>query len=181
MFWLRKSTVYLPYTLSNTHPMGRVLGEQGIVSILRCHLTSIGIPMLKIRRSNDRLIFNMGIPVPGERRSFYWDGDLDSVVRRAYYTAYRLGLTYSVRLRVTTFYPIVLYVDRKTTHSLHGIYNQIHSYQSCLTNIMASSQNWSEHDIIWDVITHSRPMCSRGLGTRLKLVGMDELLNCIIT
>ena len=27
---------------------------------------SIGIPMLKIRRSRDRLIFNMGIPIPGK-------------------------------------------------------------------------------------------------------------------
>ena len=32
----------------------------------RCRLTSIGIPMLKIRRSGDRLIFNMGIPIPGK-------------------------------------------------------------------------------------------------------------------
>ena len=31
-----------------------------------CHLASIGIPMLKIRRSHDRLIFNMGIPIPGK-------------------------------------------------------------------------------------------------------------------
>ena len=30
----------------------------------RCRLTSISIPLLKIRRSQDRLIFNMGIPIP---------------------------------------------------------------------------------------------------------------------
>ena len=30
------------------------------------HLTSIGIHMLKIRRSHDRLIFNMGIPIHGK-------------------------------------------------------------------------------------------------------------------
>ena len=29
-------------------------------------LASIGIPKLKIRRSHDRLIFNMGIPIPGK-------------------------------------------------------------------------------------------------------------------
>ena len=34
------------------------------VSIYRCRLTSIGIPMLKIRRSRDRLIFNVGIAIP---------------------------------------------------------------------------------------------------------------------
>ena len=39
---------------------------QRAVSILRCRLTNIGIPMLKIRRSCDRLIFNMGIPIPGK-------------------------------------------------------------------------------------------------------------------
>ena len=33
------------------------------------------IPMFKIRRSRDRLIFNMGIPYL-ERRSLYWDGAL---------------------------------------------------------------------------------------------------------
>ena len=36
----------------------------GTVSIWRCRLTSIGIPMLKIRRSRDHLIFNIGIPIP---------------------------------------------------------------------------------------------------------------------
>ena len=38
----------------------------GGVSIYICHVTSIGIPMLKIRRSRDRLIFNMGIHIPGK-------------------------------------------------------------------------------------------------------------------
>ena len=35
----------------------------GAVSIKRCRLTSIEIPMLKIRHSHDRLIFNMGISI----------------------------------------------------------------------------------------------------------------------
>ena len=38
----------------------------GAVSISRCCLTSIGIPMLKIRRSRDRLIFNIGTPCMGK-------------------------------------------------------------------------------------------------------------------
>ena len=37
------------------------------------HKISIGILMLKIRRSRDRLIFSMGIPIPG-KRSLYWNG-----------------------------------------------------------------------------------------------------------
>ena len=36
------------------------------VSIKRCRLSSVGIPMFKIRRSHDRLIFNMGIPYLGK-------------------------------------------------------------------------------------------------------------------
>ena len=39
---------------------------QGVVSMLRCRLTNIGIPMLKIRRSHDRPIFNIEIPIPGK-------------------------------------------------------------------------------------------------------------------
>ena len=42
------------------------------------HLTSIGIPMSKIRRSHDRLIFNMKILIPGKDglyiRSLYRNG-----------------------------------------------------------------------------------------------------------
>ena len=30
--------------------------------------------MFKIRRSRDRLIFNMGIPIPDKKTSLYWDG-----------------------------------------------------------------------------------------------------------
>ena len=35
--------------------------------------------MLKLRRSHDRLIFNMAIP-NSERRSLYWDGSLGSLI-----------------------------------------------------------------------------------------------------
>ena len=38
----------------------------GGVSTQKCCINIIGIPMLKIRRSCDRLIFNMGIPIPGK-------------------------------------------------------------------------------------------------------------------
>ena len=36
------------------------------ISIYRCRLTSIGIPMLKIRPFHDHFIFNMGIAIPGK-------------------------------------------------------------------------------------------------------------------
>ena len=41
-------------------------GGGGGILIYRCRLTSIGIPILKIRQSNDHLIFNMEIPIPGK-------------------------------------------------------------------------------------------------------------------
>ena len=40
------------------------------VSIWRCRLTSIGIPMLKIRQSCDCFIFNMRILIPDKRLIF---------------------------------------------------------------------------------------------------------------
>ena len=40
--------------------------DQGAVSIRKTVLPGMAIPMLKIRRPNGRLIFNMGIPIPGK-------------------------------------------------------------------------------------------------------------------
>ena len=37
------------------------------------------IPMLKIRRSRDRLIFNMGTPYTGKMTYLYWDGPVEMV------------------------------------------------------------------------------------------------------
>ena len=39
---------------------------QGAVSIRKTVLLGMVIPMLKIRRPTGRLIFNMGIPIPGK-------------------------------------------------------------------------------------------------------------------
>ena len=41
-------------------------GSQGAVSIRKTVLLGMAIPMLKIRRPTGRLIFNMGIPIPGK-------------------------------------------------------------------------------------------------------------------
>ena len=40
--------------------------NQGAVSIRKTVLLGMAIPMLKIRRPTGRLIFNMGIPIPGK-------------------------------------------------------------------------------------------------------------------
>ena len=42
---------------------------QGLYSLRRCRLISIGIPIIKLRRSLDRLRFIMGIPIPVRRSS----------------------------------------------------------------------------------------------------------------
>ena len=41
---------------------------------LNIKMLSLGIPIIKIRRSHDRLIFNMGIPIqgPGFLIAFTW-------------------------------------------------------------------------------------------------------------
>ena len=43
---------------------GKIIVKQGPDSIKRCHLTSIGNPIVEIRRSHDRLISTMGFPIP---------------------------------------------------------------------------------------------------------------------
>ena len=42
--------------------------HQGLYSLRRHRLTGIGIPMINLRRSDDRLRFIMGIPIPVRRR-----------------------------------------------------------------------------------------------------------------
>ena len=51
------------YTLQATH-----LCIQGLYSLWRRRLISIGIPIINLRRSSDRLRFIMGIPIPVRRR-----------------------------------------------------------------------------------------------------------------
>ena len=70
-----KGFCVVPFEIYTAHGYGSLMlpfffhykhwGHLGAVLIKRCHLISIGIPMLKIRRSRGRLIFNMGIPIPG--------------------------------------------------------------------------------------------------------------------
>ena len=53
----------------------------GPVSILTLSFPRMGIPMLKIRRTRDRLIFNMGIHMPVRHHDI--DTDPQSLLRRA--------------------------------------------------------------------------------------------------
>ena len=64
-------------------------------SILRYRLTRIGIPLLKIRRSRDRLISNMGIPIPG-KDSLYTETGPRSILNES--QAGRLqGATFNIK------------------------------------------------------------------------------------
>ena len=48
--------------------------DHGPDSISRYHLTSIGNPIVEIRRSQDRLISTMGISYTGKTTSLFWIG-----------------------------------------------------------------------------------------------------------
>ena len=50
----------------NPHIYNMMMDTLGAVSIRKTVLPGMAIPMLKIRRPNGRLIFNMGIPIPGK-------------------------------------------------------------------------------------------------------------------
>ena len=66
-WWSKKSGHKLPCQLSRNIPVSSpeelTHRIQGPVSISKTSFPGMGIPMLKIRRSYDRLIFNMGIPI----------------------------------------------------------------------------------------------------------------------
>ena len=53
-------------TLCSGLLLQRFSEQQGAVSIRKTVLLGMAIPMLKIRRPTGRLIFNMGIPIPGK-------------------------------------------------------------------------------------------------------------------
>ena len=78
-FWMwRALSILLQFRDGSAHWPGAVQGHNFLCHGLdhsafwgpsqyeKCRLTSIGIPVLKIRRSRDRLIFKMGIPIPGK-------------------------------------------------------------------------------------------------------------------
>ena len=59
-----------------------LLASQGAVSIRKTVLLGMAIPMLKIRRPTGRLIFNMGIPIPGKTVFLIETGPSISKLRR---------------------------------------------------------------------------------------------------
>ena len=52
----------------------KILSSSGRHLKTKCCLTSIGIPIIKIRLSHNCLVFIMGIPITKERQSLYWEG-----------------------------------------------------------------------------------------------------------
>ena len=64
---------------------------QGAVSIRKTVLPGMAIPMLKIRRPTGRLIFNMGIPIPG-KTVFYIETGPRYLTKHAYWQEQHLDL-----------------------------------------------------------------------------------------
>ena len=74
---IRRSRDRINFNLGKSRwPLWRL--RPGAVSVQRCRLTSIRIPMLEIWLSRHPLIFNMGFPIPAkdglyiELRDIYW-------------------------------------------------------------------------------------------------------------
>ena len=63
-----KSTCHRVVVCPWSHSMPARRRNQGLYSLRRHRLISIGIPIINLRRSSDRLRFIMGIPIPVRRR-----------------------------------------------------------------------------------------------------------------
>ena len=73
LWYLHEAILYM-YFSSAWHMRCGANGVQGAVSIRKTVVPGMTIPMLKIRRPNGRLIFNMGIPIPGKDGLFIETG-----------------------------------------------------------------------------------------------------------
>ena len=84
-------------------------------SIKRCHLTSIGNPIVEIRRSYDRLISTMEFPIPVRRHLYIESGPWKLCVNT--------WILYSEENNVVTTnkaYHIILYIYRNGSYSFTG-------------------------------------------------------------
>ena len=86
---------------------GATLICQGAIATYRCRLASIGIPKLKIRRSRDRLIFNMRIPISGNGSLYIETGPWFSHIRKPHFQQ--------------KFFNNMLYIYHMNNSSLHMI------------------------------------------------------------
>ena len=76
VIWYHSTSTIVPFIWSNSHHfsvskktrLSNVLIPLGLNSLRRRRLTGIGIPIINLRRSDDRLRFIMGIPILIRRR-----------------------------------------------------------------------------------------------------------------
>ena len=125
----------------------------GAVSIWRCHLTSIGIPMLLIRGSRDRLIFNIGIPYL-ERPSLYWYGALVPwwEIHRCFIVHMFLLLRH---LFIMNTLRMVAVCDRLIANQGPNVHHTTHVAITCeMVNWILSSYNIIENESGGINITH---------------------------
>ena len=68
MKWWAIFTAVLPFANTASKTEGPGIASQGLYSLRRSCLISIGIPIINLRRSSDSLRFIMGIPIPTRGR-----------------------------------------------------------------------------------------------------------------
>ena len=131
-------------TSPNSKPM---LVYQRLVSIYICCLTSKGIPMLKIRRSHDRLILNMGIPIPGKDGLYIERGpwslsvkgvpETNNLLLYAYTDEYKLN-EHLYQRHIATFYRHLFNIDCKIKgfeYIMMHCFEYVNECRLCLWNI----------------------------------------------
>ena len=101
--------------------------------------------MLKIRQSDDRLIFNMGIPMP-EKWSLYWDSAQHSVIGGVWITVYSQKTPYisPMGMRYGVFFcpnKIALYFWLLEGNDLFSITNLEHVLDLKLTKHVCFREN----------------------------------------
>ena len=118
--------------------------DTGAVSVWRGRLTSIGIPMLKIRRSRDRIIFNIKISIPGKYGLYIETGcvcyvDYHSIYQKQFFTLPQAGV-----LIVTLANPLPVYCSF-TCHSAaisnlpkSRLWSNIRSCHYCQSSFVAN-------------------------------------------
>ena len=98
---------------------------QGAVSIRKTVLPGMAIPMLKIRRPNGRLIFNMEIPIPGKDGLYIETGPWYPFRRRYNRSSYISNRM--IKMHIKQFCAIYLTRNSNSSVKFESKYNCCHT------------------------------------------------------
>ena len=117
---------------------GKYIEPQGAVSIRKTVLLGMAIPMLKIRRPTGRLIFNMGIPIPGKTVFYIETGpwhllDLWQYPLRKRHTILILITSFVVELLDSSFISKVLIYTHRPRYQIQK-FNILSPCKLCVTH-----------------------------------------------